>query len=141
MSSPIDESTPFGERAAKRLREDLAGWVVTVSKNGTPQPVPVWFLWDGTDSIVCYSQPNQPKLANIERSPEVAFHLDGNRKGENIIVCLGKAQLIDEPSILENAPYMEKYGERIGEIGQTPERFGELFTAGYRISITRVRGM
>src|SRR5438874_5024362 len=137
----LDESTDFGVRAARRLREDLAGWLVTVSKSGTPQPVPVWFVWDGADTIVCYSQPAQAKLRNIARHPQVAFHLDGNRKGENIIVCLGEAHVSDEPPIPENGAYMEKYAARIAEVGQTPERFGELFTAPYRIRVTRIRGM
>jgi PPOX class probable F420-dependent enzyme len=137
----LDETTEFGARAARRLREDLAGWVVTVSRTGTPQPVPVWFLWDGASTILCYSQPGQPKLRNISRNPRVAFHLDGNRKGENVIVCLGEARLVDEPPLDENGRYMEKYRERIAEIGQTPERFGELFTTAYRITIARVRGM
>jgi hypothetical protein len=35
------------DRVAQRLREDAVIWLTTVAANGTPQPNPVWFLWDG----------------------------------------------------------------------------------------------
>ena len=47
MSQLIDTSTPFGARAERRLREEVIAWLVTVSRSGTPLPVPVWFLWEG----------------------------------------------------------------------------------------------
>ena len=42
----IDTSTPFGARIANQLANDEIMWLTTVDANGTPQPVPVWFLWD-----------------------------------------------------------------------------------------------
>ena len=42
-----DPATPFGACVAQRLREDAVIWLTTVAANGTPQPNPVWFLWDG----------------------------------------------------------------------------------------------
>ena len=47
MPFTIDTATPFGERAQRRLRDDKLAWLTTTSADGTPQPVPVWFLWDG----------------------------------------------------------------------------------------------
>ena len=43
----LDPSTDFGARATRRLNEEIIGWLTTVSPSGQPQPVPVWFLWDG----------------------------------------------------------------------------------------------
>ena len=43
----IDSSTEFGKRVEQRLRDEQIGWIVTVGTDGTPQPSPVWFLWDG----------------------------------------------------------------------------------------------
>ena len=64
---------------------------------GTPQPVPVWFLWDGDASILLYSRPDQPKLRNIGRNPRVSLHLDGNGQGGDVVVCLGEAFVSDDP--------------------------------------------
>ena len=43
----LDETTEFGTRAARRLREEIIGWLTTVTPDGQPQPIPVWFVWDG----------------------------------------------------------------------------------------------
>jgi PPOX class probable F420-dependent enzyme len=48
----LDPSSEFGARAARRLREEKLAWLTTVGPNGTPQPVPVLFLWNGEDSIL-----------------------------------------------------------------------------------------
>lgn len=73
----IDTTTDFGKRVERRLREERIAWLTTVRRDGTPQPLPVWFLWDG-DTILIYSQPNQQKLRNIRHNPKVSLNLDGN---------------------------------------------------------------
>ena len=35
----VNESTEFGARAARRLREEKLGWLATVRGDGTPVPV------------------------------------------------------------------------------------------------------
>src|SRR6266581_1156609 len=47
-----DPSTPFGERVARRLRDERLIWLTTVDAKGIPQPTPVWFLWDGARLIL-----------------------------------------------------------------------------------------
>jgi hypothetical protein len=42
MSSVLpDPATPFGERVARRLREEAVIWLTTMGADGTPQPNPV----------------------------------------------------------------------------------------------------
>ena len=74
----LDQTTEFGGRAARRLREDIIGWLTTVSPEGAPQPVPVWFLWDGASSILLYSRPEKRKLRNIAGNPRVSLNLDSD---------------------------------------------------------------
>ena len=81
----LDGSTEFGQRATRRLNEEIIGWLTTVSPTGQPQPIPVWFLWDG-ESFLLYSRPGQAKLANIARSPRVSLNLDGDGSGGDIVV-------------------------------------------------------
>ena len=40
MPFTIDTTTPFGERAQRRLRDERLAWLTTTSADGTPQPVP-----------------------------------------------------------------------------------------------------
>lgn len=39
-------TTEPGRRAEKRLREEKVALLATVRDDRSPQPVPVWFLWD-----------------------------------------------------------------------------------------------
>ena len=59
-----DPSTPFGERIARRLREEHLIWLTTVDAFGTPQPNPVWFLWDG-DTVLIYNCNDAKSWADI----------------------------------------------------------------------------
>src|SRR4029453_7250355 len=58
----IHLSTDFGARVAKRLEEEGIVWLTTTSADGTPQPNPVWFLWNG-DNVLIFSEPNQASPA------------------------------------------------------------------------------
>jgi PPOX class probable F420-dependent enzyme len=58
----IDPSTDFGARVARRLADETIGWLVTVDAEGTPQPSPVWYLWDG-ETILIYSNPGRRSCA------------------------------------------------------------------------------
>src|SRR6476620_5074529 len=63
----IDTSTTFGADVIKRLANQKLAWLTTVDSNGTPQPNPVWFIWD--DGVIfIFSKTNQAKLNNIHRS-------------------------------------------------------------------------
>ena len=48
----IDTQSEFGKRAARRLKDELIYWLVTTAPDGTPQPSPVWALWDGETFLI-----------------------------------------------------------------------------------------
>ncbi|PWU21894.1 MAG: TIGR03667 family PPOX class F420-dependent oxidoreductase [Candidatus Rokuibacteriota bacterium] len=136
----LDGSTEFGARAARRLTDDKLAWLTTVSQDGTPQPVPVWFLWDGADSILLYSRPGTPKLHNVERSSGVSLHLDGDGLGGDIVVCLGEACVSDDPPAHELPEYVAKYTWGFERNGWSAEEFSSLYSVPLRIALRRIRG-
>lgn len=137
----IDESTEFGARAARRLREEHLAWLTTVDGRGTPQPVPVWFLWDAADGILVYSRPGTAKLRNIDVNPQVSLHLDGNGQGGDIVVCLGAAHISDDPPADRVPEYVAKYRDLIVIRNRwTPESFAADYSVPLRITLTRIRG-
>jgi PPOX class probable F420-dependent enzyme len=140
MAFTIDTGTPFGERAQRRLREERIAWLITTSADGTPQPVPVWFLWDRPASFLLYSKPATAKLRNIAERPRVSLHLDSDGKGSDIVVVLGGAGVTNDPPAHEVPAYVEKYAEFIARNGWTPESFAADYSVAMRIEATGLRG-
>jgi PPOX class probable F420-dependent enzyme len=136
----IDTSTEFGGRAARRLRDEAIYWLVTVAPDGTPQPSPVWALWDG-DTLLIYSQPDTPKLRNIARQPRVALHLDGDGRGGDIVIVTGEARIVpDAPPADRVEPYVAKYREGMRRIGMTPQAFARAYGVAIRVTPRHLRG-
>lgn len=134
----IDESTEFGARVAAHLRDDVAVWMTTVTPKGSPLPSPVWFHWDGGDSVIMFSQPGA-RQRNTEANPRVALNFAGDGRGGDIVVLAGRASF-EEPSEERLAAYVEKYGADITRIGFTPEEFRERYSVPVRIELTGLRG-
>jgi PPOX class probable F420-dependent enzyme len=136
----IDTSTEFGQRVVRRLREEEVAWLVTVGPDGTPEPSPIWFLWDG-QSFLIYSKPNAPKVRNIQRSPAVALHLDSGADGEDVIILTGRAEVLaSSPGVADVPDYVAKYGAGIARIGLTPESMAATYSTAIRVTPTRLRG-
>ncbi len=136
----IDTTTDFGRRVERRLREETVAWLTTVGADGTPQPSPIWFLWDG-ETILIYSQPNTPKLRNIERNPRVALNLDGDGRGGDIVILTGEARVDpNAPPARDHPEYLEKYRQGLERIGMTPEQFTASYSVPIRMTPTRLRG-
>jgi PPOX class probable F420-dependent enzyme len=139
MAFALDPSTEFGARVARRLADELIGWLVTVNGRGAPQPSPVWFLWDD-GSILLYSQPETAKLRNIAANPRVAMHLPADAVGDDVVIVSGRAARSDDPPAHELPEYVEKYGELIERNGWTPESFASDYSVPVRIRPTGLRG-
>ena len=58
----FDPQTDFGARVARRLQNEQVIWITTVRVDGTPQPTPVWFIWDG-ETILIYPCPAHKNYA------------------------------------------------------------------------------
>ncbi len=136
----LDQSTEFGTHAVRRLREEIIGWLTTVTTRGAPRPIPVWFLWDGDRSILLYSRPEKRKLANIAANPNVSLNLDSDGVDADIVICWGEIRVSDDPPADEVAEYVAKYAERIAALGWTPESFAGDFSVPLRIDVTRIHG-
>src|SRR4051812_23080254 len=72
----IDRDTEFGARVARHLREDVVVWLTSVSPSGAPLPAPVWFVWDGAESVLMYSMPGA-RVRNLRANPKVSLNFAG----------------------------------------------------------------
>ena len=138
--SIVDTSSDFGQRVARRLSAEQVVWLATVDSTGTPQPVPVWFIWDGQSALV-YSEPDQAKIRNIERSGRVAFHFNSDFHGGDVVVLTGTAEIEPSaPAADQNLAYIEKYADGIASINMTPESFAATYSVPIRVTPSKVRG-
>lgn len=136
----IDTTTNYGARVARHLDEDLIVWLTTVGSDLTPQPSPVWFLWDGETALI-YSRPGNPKLRNIEARPRVSLNFNGDRYGGDVVILTGDAWVdAGAPPATAVPAYMEKYSEPIASIGMTPDTFAEAYSVPIRVRPTGLRG-
>jgi PPOX class probable F420-dependent enzyme len=132
--------TEFGVRAARHLTDDVVAWLTLVDASGTPQPAPVWFLWDDS-SILVYSHGEAKRLAHLRANPKVALHFDSEGAGAHVVVLTGDAAVEgDAPPVHENPDYLAKYGERITGGWGSAEHFASIYSVPVRIRPKRVRG-
>lgn len=138
--SIIDTSSDFGQRAARRLVEEQVAWLSTVDGNGTPQPVPVWFIWDGQSAII-YSQPDQAKIRNVERTGRASLNFNSDFHGGDVVVLTGTAEVEPTaPAADQNPAYVEKYADGIASINMTPESFAASYSVPIRVTPAKLRG-
>jgi PPOX class probable F420-dependent enzyme len=137
-----DGATPYGERVRRRLTEERAIWLTTVGRDGTPQPNPVGFLWDGGNSVLTYNQADAKRLVHLRRDPRVSLNFDSDGDGADIVVLTGSAEILDDyPAVPENAAWLEKYGGAIEAQFGDVMKYAERFSVPVRIHITGVRGI
>jgi PPOX class probable F420-dependent enzyme len=137
----IDESTEFGARAVRHLREDPVVWLTTVGDRGVPSPNPVWFLWDGASTVLVYSLPRADRVRHLRARPAVSLNFAGDGAGGDIVVLSGTAAPApDDPAADAVAEYVAKYADAIPRIGLTPRTFAERYSLPVRITLTRLRG-
>jgi len=134
----IDLTSRLGVHVAKRLQEEHILWLTTVASDGTPQPNPVWFYWDGK-TIHVRSQPGSHKLKNITRNPKVSMNFQADEEGGDVVVLTGDAT-IDRNPPKPDPRFIEKYRESIPKIGHTPESLAAAYSVLVRITPNRLRG-
>ncbi len=136
----IDTSTEFGARVMKRLDDETTAWLTTIGPDGTPQPRPIWFYWDG-ETILIYSQPNTAKLRHLQTNPRVSFNFDGDGHGGNIIVLTGEATLdATAPPASQHREYVAKYTRGFRALNMTAASFAEAYSEAIRLTPLKVRG-
>jgi PPOX class probable F420-dependent enzyme len=137
----IDLTNGFGRAVKQYLENQYVIWLTTVDSKLTPQPRPVWFIWEA-NSFLIFSQPHAHKVKHIRENPKVALHFNTDEKGDkHVIVFTGEA-VIDSnyPPAHEVPAYMKKYESGIIELDNTPVGFSSEYSTAIRITPADVRG-
>ena len=139
MSAAIDASVPAGAHALERLTTELIAWLTTVTPEGQPQTMPIWFIWeDGT--ILVYGQRVAARNRNLRHNPRVSLHLADDGIGDDLVIVEGDAVLdAAAPPSKDHPAYQAKYGGLLERYGWTPEYLSEAYPHPYRITPRRIR--
>jgi PPOX class probable F420-dependent enzyme len=142
MSNDVlpDPDSPFGRRVRERLAAERVIWFTTIGSDGTPQPNPVWFVWDD-DGFLIYNRTDARRLAHVRDQPRVSLHFNSDRQGSDIVVFRGRARRPEtQPPPHEVPAYTGKYGPAMSGISGSVEAFSETYAVPLRIDVTGVRG-
>ena len=136
----VNLDTKFGRKVKRRIKTEQEIWLTTAGLDGTPQPRPVWFIWDG-ESFLIYSQTTAHKLKHIRNNNKVALNFNSGGHDPDVVVFHGTAE-VDESAPLPhvNKPYYRKYKEGIKGINMTPEQFSAEYPVAIRVTPYAVRG-
>ena len=137
----IDLTSEFGGAVKRHLESQYVIWLTTVDATLTPQPRPVWFIWE-SDTFLVFSQPNAYKVKHIEEHPGVALHFNTDETGDrHVIIFTGEAVIDpDVPPAHAVPAYLEKYTSGILALDMTPEGFSNEYSVAIRIRPTHLRG-
>ena len=130
----LDLNSKFGREVKKHLKNEYFVWLATVDSKGTPQPRPVWFIWEN-DSFLIFSQPNAYKVKHLKGNSRVSLHFNTlDEAGEkDVIVFTGEAVFDkDVPPAHQVKAYLKKYETGIFGLNMTPEGFSEEYSTEVR---------
>lgn len=136
------DTNEFVARAVQHLREDMVVWLTTAGPGGVPAPNPVWFLWDGADTVRVFSTPGAIRIRNLRQNPRVSLNFPGNAFGFDIVVLSGTAKIDPEATAPNALPeFLTKYKDWIPQAGQTPDSYTEVYSERIVITLSRLRGI
>jgi PPOX class probable F420-dependent enzyme len=134
-----DPSSPFGRQVRDRLAQESLAWFTTVGQDGTPQPNPVWFLWED-GSLLVYNTPRANRINHVRRRPQVSLHLN-SRNGGGIVVVTGTAEIVEtEPPADQHQAYLAKYADAMAQVAGSTAAFARTYSVPIRVRPANIRG-
>ena len=138
----FDLNTKFGRFVKKQLKGEYFIWLTTVDSTGTPQPRPVWFIWQD-ETILIFSQPKAHKVKHIQNNPNVSLHFNtaDEQADKGLIVMTGTAKIdTQSPAANKVSAYIRKYKGGIIGLNSTSDQFSKEYSVAIRITPTNLRG-
>jgi hypothetical protein len=98
--------------AQELLHSPLLMRMAYTGTDGFPRVVPIGYLWNGTDFVVC-TTPNAPKVRALQKDPRVAFTIDTDSMPPHVLLVRGTASL----ELVEGVPpeYLEASKKTVPE--------------------------
>jgi PPOX class probable F420-dependent enzyme len=139
----FDPAKSTHARALERLATERVAWLTTVTPEGQPQTMPIWFLWlpdaPGGGEILIYGDRRARRNRNLEANGRVSLALRTDEHGADVVVIEGTATMDPAyPQLYDNPAYLAKYGESIDRSLGGPQQMAETYDVPIRIRPNRV---
>jgi PPOX class probable F420-dependent enzyme len=138
MVALLDMTRSGDRHVAERLEAEPIIWLGTVSPDGRPHNVPVWFAWHNP-TVLIFSRPKTAKVRNLRQSSAVSLALDSADGGRDVVLAEGRAELITSagahPHLL-GEQFRHKYTPSLG--GQSFEEWRAAFSHPVLIHVQRI---
>ena len=102
---------PYSKELLARALTRLA----YVARDGTPRTVPIAFVWNGSEIVMCTTK-NAPKLAALRKNSSVALTIDTEVHPPKILLVRGRAEL----DVVDGIP--DEFLKLNGTYTMTPEQ-------------------
>jgi PPOX class probable F420-dependent enzyme len=140
MTATLDPATESGAHALERLATERMGWLTSVTPDGQPQSLPIWFLWTQGE-VFLYSRKAAKRNENIHADPRVSFNLDTRNDGDDVVAMEGMARFDPDGPLCSQYPdYLAKYEDKIREYGWALDHMDREYPIIIRITPVRWRG-
>jgi len=140
MTATLDPSTEAGAHVLGRLTTERMGWLTSLTPDGQPQSLPIWFIWtDG--EVFLYSRKTAKRNANIAADPRVSFNLDTRKDGDDVVAMEGTARFDPDGPLCSQYPqYLAKYRDKLEEYGWEADHMDREYPVIIRVTPNRWRG-
>jgi PPOX class probable F420-dependent enzyme len=136
----IELNTKFGRKVKRRLKNEQEIWLTSTGSDGSPQPRPVWFWWDG-ETFLIYSQIKAHKFKHLTKNNKVALNLNTGNPNADVVVFTGTAAFdTNAPAPSKHKSYFNKYKEGIKDLKMTPSEFDAEYPVAIRVKPDKLRG-
>jgi PPOX class probable F420-dependent enzyme len=114
--------------------------ITTMRPDGTPQPAPIWFHWDGQTFLIL-SEPTSRRVRNLAANPKASLHFNCGDDGENVVVFTGEATTSTTSPPKERLDaYFAKYEAGLKQIEMTREGVLQTYSTAIYLTPARVTG-
>lgn len=127
-------------RLIRFLEREPVVWLSTVGEDGSPHLVPTWFVWDG-ELVTIVSKPGARKARDIAAEPRVMLAMGDADDDFDVGLLRARGAIDPDPTPTALPPgFVEKYGERIADLGLTPAQFARTYSLVIHLSPVQALG-
>jgi PPOX class probable F420-dependent enzyme len=119
------------------LQASSTVWLSTVSPDGRPNLVPIWFSWDG-ERLFIASKPQAKKVRNLRDNPRLMIALGEPDEDFDVGLIEAEAIVPDETTAeLLPAGHLEKYATKMRAIGLDADEYVRTYSQPILIRPTK----